>query len=134
MKKLFSFVILALTIAGCSKSSDDNTSEFSNKLQFGTGLNPSNLFELVNMGTVFPRSTQIYFRLESQDDMGGSDIMLQIKKSDGSVYNSFTYASIQSYGHIFLTAFVIPDAGNYTAYGILVTGNKTVASSPLTIQ
>ena len=45
MKKLFSFVILALIIAGCSKSSDDNTSEFSNKLQFGTGLNPSNLFE-----------------------------------------------------------------------------------------
>lgn len=133
MKKIMLFIITGLLLVSCKKTTD-NTSEFSNSLQFGTGLNPSNLFELVGVGTVFAKSTLIYFRLESQDDMGGSSIKIQINKGDGSIYNSFTYANLQSYGHIFLTGFSIPDAGSYTATGILVTGNKTVASQNLTIQ
>ncbi|MCX6242197.1 MAG: hypothetical protein NTX43_10365 [Bacteroidetes bacterium] len=129
------FTILSLVfLLGCSKSSTDSTSEFSNSLTFGTGLNPSNLFQLTGVGTVFQHGSTIYFRLESQDDMGGSTVKIQINKSDGSAYNSFTFTNPQSYGHILLSSFSIPDVGAYTAIGILVTGSKTVASSPLTIQ
>jgi len=132
MKKIIFVIIGVLLLFSCKKSSD--TSEFSNSLQFGTGLNPNNLFELTGVGTVFAKSTTIYFRLESEEDQGGSSVKIQINKGDGTIYNSFTFPSPQSYGHIFLSSFSIPDAGSYTAYGILVTGNKTVASQSLTIQ
>jgi hypothetical protein len=134
MKKLLFVILSGLILVACSKKSEDTTSEFSNSLKFGTGLNPSNLFLLTGEGTVFPKLTSIYFRLESQDDMAGSAVKIQVNKSDGSIYNSYTFPSIQSYGHIYLTSFSIPDAGNYTATGILVTGNKTIATQSLTIQ
>ncbi len=132
MKKIIFLVISGLLLVACSKKSED--SEFSNSLAFGTGLNPSNLFELVGQGTIFPASSTIYFRLESQEDMAGSSVMIKLNHLDGSLYNSYTFPSIQSYGHIYLTGFSVPDAGSYTAIGILVTGNKTVASQSLTIQ
>ena len=134
MKKAIFLVISGLLLVACSKKSSDSTDEYSNSLNFGTGLNPTNLFELTGVGTVFAKSTTIYFRLESQDDMGGSAVKIQINKGDGSLYNSFTYTNPQSYGHILLSYFSIPDAGSYTATGILVTGNKSVASQNLTIQ
>jgi hypothetical protein len=132
MKKLL-FVLLGIVIlSGCSKkSTTDNP--YSNSLQLGTGINPTNLFDLTGTGTSFNASSLIYFRLESADDQGGSSIKLQINKQDGTSYNSYTYPALQNYGHIFISSFSIPDPGNYTVTGIIVTGNKTVASLGVTI-
>ncbi len=133
MKKVIFVIISGLMLVACSKKTTD-TPEFSNSLQFGTGLNPNNLFELIGVGTVFSKLTPIYFRLESSDDMDGSSVKIQINNGDGSLYNSFTFTNPQGYGHIFLSSFNIPDAGSYKVTGILVTGSKTVASQNLTIQ
>ena len=135
MKKVILFILSCLFLVACSKkSSDSTTSEFSNSLTFGTGLNQANLFQLTGTGTTFPKSTPIYFRLESQDDNAGSPVRIIISKGDGTLYTLFDFTNPQSYGHIFLSNFSIPDAGNYTATGILKTGNKIIATSPLTIQ
>lgn len=119
------FAILLLAI-GCEK--DDSPSDtFSNSLTLGTGLNPSNLFELTGEGTSFPAGSQIYFRLESKEDMAGSPVRINIKAA-GSDIDNIDYPVLQEYGHIYLSSFTAPEPGNYTATGILTTGNKTIAT------
>jgi len=132
MKK-YVFLLLAIALfTGCSKKSTDSN-PYSNSLQLGTGINATSLFDLTGVGTTFYANTTIYFRLESADDQGGSSITIQIYNSDGSSYKSFTYTNDQSYGHIFLSYFLIPDPRKYTAKGIIVNGNKAVASTSFTI-
>ena len=130
MKKLSILILIALVAISCSKKSDSTTSSgYSNKITLGTGLNPSNLFELTGVGTTFSSTSIIYFRLESADDMGGSNIRLQIDYQNGTPYTTVPdYTNLQSYGHIFLSGFSLPDPGNYKVTGILVNGLKTIAS------
>jgi hypothetical protein len=134
MKKIFSILLISMVVISCSKKSDSTSSEFSNKLTLGTGLNSSNLFELTGTGTSFVVNTYIYFRLESVDDMGGSKVRIKIDKQDGTAYNSIDYPNPQSYGHIFLSSFMITAPGSYKATGILVTGTKTIASVNFTVN
>jgi len=136
MKKIFFLLLITLAVVSCSKKSDSpSASAYSNKLALGTGLNPSNPFELTGVGTTFLVSSVIYFRLESADDMGGSKIRIQIDKQDGTPYSTVPdYDNPQSYGHIFLSGFSLPDKGSYKATGILVTGLKTVASVNFTLN
>jgi hypothetical protein len=134
MKKIFLLVLVVLAIASCSKKSDSTTTTgFSNKLELGTGLNPSNLFQLTGVGTTFKLGGTIYFRLESADDMGSSAVRIQIDKQDGTAVATYDYPSIQSYGHIFLSTFSVEVPGNYKATGILLTGNKTIASASFVV-
>jgi V8-like Glu-specific endopeptidase len=130
MKKSLCLLLIAAVAVSCSKKSDSTTTtEYSNKITLGTGLNPSNLFELTGVGTTFTAGTLVYFRLECAADMGGSDVRIQIDNQDGTPYSTIPdYHNTQSYGHIFLSGFSIPDAGSYKATAILVTGLKTVAS------
>ncbi len=133
MKKLL-FILLGISfLSGCTKKSTDNTNPYSNSLQLGTGISSVNPSDLTGVGTTFFAYTIIYFRLESADDQGSSSIMIQIKKQDGTTYSSYTFPSLQGSGHIYLSYFTIPDPGNYTATGVIVTGNKTVASVSFTI-
>lgn len=127
MKKYLGFIFAVMLLGiGCEK--DDTPSDtFSNSLTLGTGLNPSNLFELTGEGTSFPAGSLIYFRLESKDDMAGSPVRINIKSAGTDVEN-LDFPSLQEYGHIYLSSFTAPVAGNYTATGILTDGNKTVAS------
>jgi hypothetical protein len=135
MKKILYLLVISLAVISCTKKSDDTTtSQYSNKLTFGTGLNQSNPFELTGTGTNFPVSGLVYFRLESSDDMGGSKVRIRITKPDGTEFETPPdFDNPQSYGHIFISGFSVPSvAGTYTATGILVTGTKTIATSPLT--
>jgi len=134
MKKIFFLLLITLAVVSCSKKSDSTSSpEFTNKLTLGTGLNPSNLFQLTGEGTSFTTSNTIYFRLESADDMAGSAVRLKIDQQDGTSIFSRDYPSPSSYGNIFLSNFTLPRAGSYVATGILVTGLKTVASINFTV-
>jgi len=134
MKKIFFLLLITLAVGSCSKKSDSTSSpEFTNKLTLGTGLNPSNLFQLTGEGTSFSTSATIYFRLESADDMAGSAVRLKIDQQDGTSVFSRDYPSPSSYGNIFLSNFTLPRAGSYVATGILVTGLKTVASINFTV-
>ena len=134
MKKIFLLVIVVLAFASCSKKSEDtSTTGFTNKIELGTGLNPSNLFQLTGVGSTFKLGGTIYFRLECADDMGSSAVRIQIDKQDGTAVATYDYPSIQSYGHIFLSTFSVEVPGNYKATGILMTGNKTIASASFVV-
>ena len=132
MKKIFFLLLIAMAVVSCSKKS--TSSEFSNKLTLGTGINPNNLFELTGAGTSFTAPAVLYFRLESAVDMGGSTVRIKIDQTDGTPISSQDYTNPQSYGHIFLSYFTITRTGSYVATGILVTGLKTVASINFTVN
>jgi len=133
MKKLTGLLLVVILItSGCTKS-DSSTDEFSNSLKLGTSINGSN-FTLNGEGTVFQRGTTICFRLESKDDIAGSTVRIAINEIGTNVYENHDYPSVQNYGHISMSSFSVANPGNYTATGILTTGNKTVASINFTIQ
>lgn len=133
MKKFIGLLLLVLLLAvSCQKK--DASDEFSNSLKLGTGLNPSNLFQLTGEGTSFTKLTPVYFRLESKDDMAGSMVRLHIVGSSVAYDENWDFNNPQSYGHIFLSSFTLTEAGTYTVTGILVASSKTVASVTFTIQ
>jgi len=139
MKNVVFYLILCIGFfsIGCNKNSTDANSGFSNKLTLGTGMNG---FSIVNEGTSFTRiggNVTIYFRLESAADMAGSSVTIKIEKQSSgtwSSYNSFTFTNPQSYGHIVLSSFSMPDAGSFRADGILATGSVSVASKDFMVQ
>ena len=133
MKKLFFLLFISLALVSCSKKSDSTTTSYSNSLALGTGLNPSNLFELTGVASSFPVSTSLYFRLESADDMAGSAVRLKVDQQDGTPIFTQDYTNPQSYGHILLSNFTMSRTGNFVATGILVNGLKTVATTNFTI-
>ena len=134
MKKISVLLLLTIVAISCSKKSDDTTTSYANKITLGTGFSSTNFFELSGVGTTFPALSNIYFRLESTDDMGGSTVRIKIDKQDGIPFDSQDYPNPQSYGHILLSNFMVDTPGNYKATGILLTGNKTVASINFTIN
>ena len=136
----FIIIIMAVIfINGCKKESSatSTSDQYSNKLTLGTGMNG---FDLTGVTTSFSRIggvANIYWRLESANDMGGSSVTLAIDRQGSSgwvSYNSTTYPSTQSYGHIMLSNVVVADTGSFRATGILVTGNATVATTNFTVH
>jgi hypothetical protein len=131
-------VVLTLQLSGC-KSEDSSTSadSFGDNLTLGTGMNSSN-FSLVGEGTTFKGvNVNIYWRLESKDDMAGSFVNIKIEKLVSGVYTTFqtnSYPSTQSYGHIMLGSFALPQTGVFRATGILLATNKSVATRDFTLQ
>jgi len=132
-------VLLMLQLSGCAKE-DSSTSPDSSadNLTLGTGINPSNLFELVGEGTTFKGvNVDIYWRLESKDDMTGSAVKIKIEKLVSGVYSIFqtnSYSSTQNNGHIMISSFSLPQTGSFRATGILVATNKSIASRDFTVQ
>ena len=135
MKKSVVLFFAVLSLAACKKSSSDTpVNPYSNKLTLGTGISTTNAFDLIGVGTTFSASSSIYFRLECADDMGSSSVTITIDKADGTPYQTFSYESLQSYGHIYVSAFNVKDPGSYKATGTLLTGNKTIASQSFTVN
>jgi len=134
MKKILFLLLISFLAISCSKESDDSSSsEFSNSLTLGTGVNYTN-FTLTGAGTSFSKNSTVYFRLESSDDMAGSKVRLTFDK-DGTFYSTAPdYDNPQSYGHIFISGFSLPDAGSFKVTAILVTGNKTIATANFTLN
>jgi hypothetical protein len=124
-------VLLPLGITACkdSQSPSNPSDEFSNELTLGTGMSG---FSLVGETTTFPAApVQVFYRLESASDMGGSAIEIRVEKKIGGVYQAnqtFPYTNPQNYGHIFLSSFTLSAAGEYRATGIRVSPGTAVAS------
>ena len=143
MKKLLLVIsvilMLSFALSGCKKEdSSTNAEQLTDNLTLGTGLNSSNLFQLVGEGTTFRGPTVvIYWRLESKDDMAGSAVNIKLERQVNGVYalqQTIPYNNPQSYGHIMLSTFPITQSGNYRATGILATPNKTVATREFVVQ
>ena len=124
--------IILLACMGCNGgSSSDSDSDFKNSLTLGTGRVG---FVISGETTTFSNNQLIYWRLESETDMGGSSVEIVITK-DGAQVGSATFPSAQSYGHIMLSQFSHTyGPGNFRATGKLVTGNKTVAYKDYTVK
>jgi hypothetical protein len=135
-KALIVFSLALVSLFWCSPTKSD--SGFSNKLSLGTGQSTSNPFNLTGEGVSFTGTPlTLYWRLESQDDMAGSQVTIDIKKLSGTAYapyKSQTYANPSTYGHIMVSAISIDSAGSFRATGILATGSKTVSSVDFTVQ
>lgn len=130
MNKRIIFIMLTMIIAvACAKK--DETS-FSNSLTFGTGVNASN-FTLTGISDSFPSETSVNFRLESESDMGGSMVRISFINNSTGVETFYDRPATQDYGHIMISNFYGLNVGSYTATGILVTGNKIVATANITI-
>jgi hypothetical protein len=127
------FCFLIMAGISCEKNPASNDG-FKDSLTLGTGMSG---FTLTGASTTFTRiggSLQLYWRLESAADMAGSDVTITITPVSGGSPVSQTYAHLQSYGHIMLSSINVTAAGSYRATGILVTGNKTVASVDFTVN
>ncbi|MBU2446013.1 MAG: hypothetical protein KJ666_10670 [Bacteroidetes bacterium] len=133
-RKIFVLLLISvfLSSSDCKKDESPTGSEFQNKLTLGTGMTG---FVLVGESTSFTMigsSLNLYFRLEAKDDMAGSNVQIKIEKSTTSGYShqqTFTFEATQSYGHIMLSSFGHTfGKGEFKASGILVNGNKFVAS------
>lgn len=141
MKKLNLLVIITLLcffMVACKKEESPTSSEFVNKLTLGTGMSGFNLIGESTSFTLIGTAINLNFRLESQDDMAGSDVQIRIEKSTISGYSfqqTFTFKAAQNYGHIMLSSFSHSfGKGDYKATGVLVTGNKTISSINYTIN
>jgi hypothetical protein len=130
-------LLLSLGLAACggSKSSTKPADEFTNALTVGTGLSG---FTLVGETTSFSGApVQVYFRLESADDLGGSAIEIRVEKKTGGAYQAsqtFPFANPQSYGHLFLSSFTLSTTGEYRANGVRVSTGATIASREFVVQ
>lgn len=143
--KTFLLTIISLFLiisSGCKKESSNPSSgndQYSNKLTLGTGADYSK-FLITGESSSFNRvggSAQIYWRLESTADMGGSAVNIKIEKQSGSSYvndTTFTYSNPQSSGHIMISNFSFAQAGNFRATGILAEGSVTIASQNFSVQ
>jgi len=132
MKNTFGFLLIAmLLVVACDKDDESESTTWKNALTFGTGTDGTN-FTLDGESTTFPAGT-IYFRLESKEDMAGSPVRIVITDLSTGEVLTYDYPVLQNYGHIYLSALVVPTSGSYRATGILTTGNITVASINLTI-
>ena len=143
MKKSLQLFILVFvimfTFSNCKKD-DKTTSEFSNKITLGTGVEATNAFNLTGESSTFYEvggNALIYFRLESADDMGGATVELDFETTGGSLINTISRPAAQNYGNIMVSSFVWEwETGNYTVKAYLQETNsrKFIASKDFTIQ
>lgn len=142
MRNLRSTLMLCLlstcfaTAGGCSGG---DSSTFKNSLTFGTSFGGTG-FDLVGESKTFSLAVlgpqpQLYFKLESAEDMAGRAVRLYF---DSITNKDFT--NPQSYGHLLLSAFAVSNVGTFDVQGYLVEqvgpdmGQETfVAKSDLTL-
>ncbi len=129
MKNIIGLLFLMAVLATSCKKDDDQS--FSNSLKLGTGMSG---FNLTGEGTSFSAGTYIYFRLECEEDMGGSPVRIKVTKSGTGTSTDFNFPSLQDYGHLYLSSFSVAEPGSYTATGILTASNSTIASISFTVQ
>jgi hypothetical protein len=116
----FASLLLLFSSAGCGSGSS-----FQDSLRFGTGLG-GNGFDLVGEASSFSVTTlgttgQIYFRLESAQDMAGRPVRLYVNYAQGgTIYQPYDFLNPQTYGHIFLSGFRVTDVGSYIVQANLV--------------
>ncbi|MBI5538580.1 MAG: hypothetical protein HY951_00855 [Bacteroidia bacterium] len=130
MQRTLILIIIIISFSSCKKEKVTED-EFTNNISLGTSMSTSSM-ELTGVSTNFYHSSAIWFRIESVDDMAGSNVKLLVEKAD-TTYYSAEFTNPQSYGHIFISSFNINETGNYKATGILVNGNKTISSINFTV-
>jgi hypothetical protein len=132
MRLLLSTVLFLAVVSGIGCDKNPAGNDFSNELTLGTGQSG---FDLTGVSTSFTRNSIVFWRLESADDMAGSQVIIKIDTITGANVGSSTFNNPQSYGHIMVSQVTVPgNPGSYRATGILATGNKTVAGIDFTVE
>jgi len=125
--KLTVLTSLLLIMGSCKKT---ESSEFTNKLTFGTSIN-YNDFTLNGEATSFSISPgNVSYRLESEEDYNSKPVKFVILKN-GTAYSTEIFASNPTpTGHIFMTTLNYAQKGNYSvsAYIQKTSGDQIVAS------
>ena len=130
MKYLKLTVLASLILITFSCEKKDDSSEFTNKLTFGTSINYNN-FTLNGEGTSFSVAPgNVAYRLESEEDFNSNPVKFVILKS-GTAYSTEIFSSNPTpTGHIFMTTLNYAQKGSYSvsAYIQKTTGDQIVAS------
>jgi hypothetical protein len=128
--KYYKFAIYAsliLVVFSCKKK---ETSDFTNKLTFGTGVN-YNDFTLTGEGSTFSVTPgNVAYRLESSEDFNGNLVKFVIQRS-GITYSTEIFGNnTKLTGHIFITTLNYAQKGSYSvsAYIQKTSGDQIVAS------
>lgn len=137
MKKVF-FLLIVSTIISLT-SCIEKTDTFSDQISLGTGVNPTNYFELTGEGTEFQsinQSSIIYFRVESKEDLAGNDVLLEFRTLNNGLINSITRENPQDYGHILVSYFDWQwMTGSYKVQAYIIKGldKQLIAEKEFTI-
>jgi hypothetical protein len=122
--------LLGLSTLSCLTSPKDDSSDFSNKLDFGTSLDNTgmNLADAGTTFTMFGSSIMLWVRIETEFDQAGTNAVVNLQRKDagGTVLwdTTMTIVPAQNYGHILLHSFYLSSRGNYSA-------NASFAFSPI---
>lgn len=128
--KLAIVTSLLLVVFSCKKK---DTSDFTNKLTFGTAIN-YNDFSLTGEGSAFSVSPgNVAYRLESTEDFSGNTVKFVIQKS-GITYSTEIFTN--KTGHIFMTTLNYAQKGSYSvsAYIQKTSGDQIVASGSFQVN
>jgi hypothetical protein len=130
--------ILIISLISCSVDGLFNSSDFRNRLTFGTGIDSADPYQLTGETGSFSNTRRpIYWRLESEDDMEGSAVIIELEKLDNGDYPRpfrFRFDNPQSHDHIMVANFYWELTGQYMATAILENGNKAIASEELSVN
>ncbi len=130
--------ILIISLISCSVDGLFGSSDFRNRLTFGTGVDSADPYQLAGETDSFSNTRRpIYWRLESEDDMEGSAVIIELEKLDDGDYHRpfrFRFDNPQSHDHIMVANFYWGLTGRYIATAILEDGNKVIASKELSVN
>jgi hypothetical protein len=122
--------LLGLSSFSCFLSPKDDSSDFSNKLDFGTSLDNTGM-NLANAGSTFTMlgsQIMLWVRIETEFDQAGTNAVVNVLRKDagGTILwdTTMTIVPAQNYGHILLHNFYLTSRGNYSA-------NASFAFSPI---
>ena len=130
--------ILIISLISCGVDSLFDSSDFENRLTFGTGIDSADPYQLTGETNSFINTRRpIYWRLESEDDMEGTAVIIELEKlDDGDCPGPFRFRfdNPQSHDHIMVANFYWELTGQYMANAILEDSNKVIASKGLSIN
>jgi hypothetical protein len=141
IKHFFSYAaisILIISLISCGVDGLFGSRDFENRLSFGTGIDFADPYQLTEETDSFSNTRRpIYWRLESEDDMEGSAVIIELEKLDDGDYPRpfrFRFDNPQSHDHIMVANFYWELTGRYMATAILEDGNKVIASKELSVN
>ena len=127
IKKLFLLLmVLMAMILGCTKD-DHSDDTWKNTLTFGTGLNPSNFFQLAGEGTIFSPGN-VYFRLESKTDYEGYSVKFVVLRNGITHSTEIFSNNPKPTGHIFISGLNFSQTGTYDVTAYITSVSETLVA------
>ncbi|MBI5838150.1 MAG: hypothetical protein HZB25_13005 [Candidatus Eisenbacteria bacterium] len=128
---------LLMLLAGCDDATNPSNDTFTDKLTLGTGMSGFNITGETTAFHIAAASVTIYWRLESNLDIGGSQVRIRMESISGGVYtpvDSASYGNPQTYGHIMVSSYPWTRTGAFRAVGIIQSTGRVVGTKEFAVH